>query len=447
MAAADRINKSHDKASKKKPFAWVKKLTHFGSGRDSNGERKKSPKKAASNAPDAAIPQTDGIQPAYKNGQADAVDDRLREAEERHEEARLHYDLPTASNGEHNVDSSNRSAAPTLNTNGDASDAGQSKSGTTSGNTAGAGGDSIFSSSNPSARSLTTTLTTMQSTAAHGQTQPHTPGQASSYSAHHSQQPSQGSTYFSHQYPTAPVASAVPPHVTGGPSSHLPTTYRSATANNLLSDNASVMTLASSHHNRRIGDRRNSADTNASVRAIPPSSQWGGSRESLPLSTVSTSTADQGQQLGAAGVGQTNNANNIYQATTSRPSIGGLASTERHSIYSSSAMTPTGTGLVSERNSLYASSRGGTAADNASLRGLTGDANSIRGPLTDGGASIRGEKGADGASVHSSVMGGHGRNDSTAGSIGPLVATSTAPRSGEEVDGSGESTPVHVGEA
>ncbi|RPA79924.1 hypothetical protein BJ508DRAFT_362838 [Ascobolus immersus RN42] len=58
------------------------------------------------------------------------------------------------------------------------------------------------------------------------------------------------------------------------------TTYSSATANGLLTDNASVITLASSH-------RRRSFDTDASVRALAPRSLWGGSRESLPLSILS----------------------------------------------------------------------------------------------------------------------------------------------------------------
>lgn len=424
-------------------------MAHLGGGRDTNGERKKSPKKAtqtSSAPPTAAVPQSQTN--SYANGQADGVDGRLRDAEQRHEEAHLRYQLPPVGTSEPITTPGTHSAAPTVNTNGTASDAGQSKSGTTSGNTVEPGDNSIFSSSNHSARSLTTTLTTIQSSAPQGTSQVQTPGQASAYSAHHSQQPSQGSTYFSHQYPTAPVASAVPAHVTGTQSSHLPTTYRSATANNLLSDNASVMTLASSHHNRRVGDRRNSADTNASVRAIPPSSQWGGSRESLPLSTISVPAADSSlQQLGA---GQAPGASNLYQQTGSRPSIGGLASTERQSIYSSTAMTPTGTaqGHSSERNSLYASSRTGIAADNASTRGLVGDANSIRGPLTDGAsireASIRGGQGTDSASVHSSMLGGHGRNDSNAGSIGAMASTPTAARSGDPMEGSDGSRSIHL---
>lgn len=145
---------------------------------------------------------------------------------------------------------------------------GQSKagtSGTVGMSTASNGGNSIFSSPNQSSRSLTTTLTTIQSQAPsvmfNGQTTT-SPNQA---------------------YPPAP-ASAIPAYLNARPSSHVPTTYRGATANNLLSDNASVLTLASSSHRPH---RRDSWDEDASIRAIPPRSAWGGSRESLPLSVLS----------------------------------------------------------------------------------------------------------------------------------------------------------------
>ena len=76
------------------------------------------------------------------------------------------------------------------------------------------------------------------------------------------------------------VAPAIPAHL--APHAH-PTTYQSATANNVLSDDASILTLASSSKRRR----RNSVDTNASMRALAPASMFGGSRESLPLSVLS----------------------------------------------------------------------------------------------------------------------------------------------------------------
>lgn len=62
-----------------------------------------------------------------------------------------------------------------------------------------------------------------------------------------------------------------------------PLNYSTATAGGLLTDNASILTLASSSKRRR----RHSLDTDASVRALAPSSLWGGSRESLPLSVLS----------------------------------------------------------------------------------------------------------------------------------------------------------------
>lgn len=105
-------------------------------------------------------------------------------------------------------------------------------------------------------------------------------------------------------------------------------------------------------------------DTDASVRALAPSSLFGGSRESLPLSVLSA---------------------NIDPATVpptphqTRASVGGL--NERASIYSATGVAPA---LPSERNSYYA-----------------------------GKQSIL----ADGGSIKSGLL-GHGRNDSVSGSIG-----------------------------
>ncbi|KAF2857516.1 hypothetical protein K470DRAFT_260735 [Piedraia hortae CBS 480.64] len=113
--------------------------------------------------------------------------------------------------------------------------------------------DSTFSSANPSEHSLATTLTTVQSHAATDTQQP----------------PQQQHTLAVAQTHTLPLPRQP--------------TYSAATANNLLTDNASILTLASSSKQRS----RRSMDTDASVRAIPPSSVWGGSRESLPLSVLS----------------------------------------------------------------------------------------------------------------------------------------------------------------
>jgi hypothetical protein len=107
-------------------------------------------------------------------------------------------------------------------------------------------------------------------------------------------------------------------------------------------------------------------DTDASVRALAPSSLFGGSRESLPLSVLSS---------------------NIDQTTASqhpnqpRPNVG---LNERASIYSATGVAPA---LPSERNSYYA-----------------------------GKQSIA----ADGGSVKSGLL-GHGRNDSISGSIGGVA--------------------------
>ena len=77
------------------------------------------------------------------------------------------------------------------------------------------GGNSIFSSPNHSARSLTTTLTTIQSQGTSTAPGSYLPMVHPYY---------QSSTYFSHQYPTAPVL-ALPTHLNPH-QSHLPTTYR-----------------------------------------------------------------------------------------------------------------------------------------------------------------------------------------------------------------------------
>jgi len=163
-------------------------------------------------------------------------------------------------------EASHRSIAPTVATNPETifSEEAHSKSGTS----ATAGGQSIFSSANQSQRSLTTTLTTIQSQPASSAVgQPLT-------TSHHvpSSVVSQPSTYFS------PLP-ALPPHMQ--PITHQPTTYHSAVRGNLLSDDASMLTLApSSLHRRRNSD----LDTNASIRALR---SWGESVDSLPLSMFS----------------------------------------------------------------------------------------------------------------------------------------------------------------
>ena len=214
-----------------------------------------------------------------------------------------------------------KSTAPTVSTNGGdtaGSDAAHSKSGTTA--TAGGAisshygdGGSTFSSPAPSVRSLTTTLTTVQSAAPSAHLQNAQNMHYGLQNANSAQSFGNQQVQFSHQFPPSP-ASAVPPYLT--PHGHT-VTYSTATANNVLTDNASVLTLASSSKRRR----RNSLDTNASVRALAPSSVFGGSRESLPLSVLSGNVGEPSNTSGGM----------------NRPSVVGLASAERVSVYSSGA--------------------------------------------------------------------------------------------------------------
>lgn len=184
---------------------------------------------------------------------------------------------------------------------------------------------------------------------------------------------------FNQPFPTTSPASAIPAHLT--PSGGHPTTYATATANNLLTDNASILTLASSSKRRR----RRSLDTDASVRALAPSSLFGGSRESLPLSVLSANVD------GATSAGGAPTTPGLHQQS-SRMGAG-----ERASIYSATGI------LASERNSLYAKQ-------------------------TSGGGGLRdaGDRG-DGASVRSGLL-GHGRADSISGSIGGLTSPLSSPR-------------------
>lgn len=239
---------------------------------------------------------------------------------------------------------STRSAAPTFATNPETihSDAGHSKAGTGGGalSSRDGGGNSTFSSPRQSQESLTTTLTTLQSTAPSAM-MPANNGLANLTNA--------GSPVYAQPNPTA-----IPPHLAPHPN-----TYTAAIANNMLTDNASVLTLASSSKRRR----RNSLDTDASVRALAPSSLFGNSRESLPLSVLSANVDT------ASGI----------HPLQARPSVGGVASAERASVYSSSGVAPIAN---SERNSYYAAKQG---MDGASIRsGLLGHGktDSINGSIT-----------------------------------------------------------------
>lgn len=292
--------------------------------------------------------------------------------------------LPLSHDGNGHPVTSAKSTAPTLSTTGETtrSETAPSKAGTsaTAARTEGEA-NSTFSSPAPSLRSLTTTLTTMQSQAPPNQVHSGNGQSGANMQASGQQQ-------FSHQFPPSTPASAVPAHLV--PHGH-PTTYNTATANNILTDDASVLTLASSSKRRR----RNSLDTNASVRALAPASMFGGSRESLPLSLLS------------ANIGEPPNSS-ITNApgAVSRPSMSGLASAERASVYSSSGIVPA---LTSERNSLYA------------VKPAGGDGGSVRNGLT-----------------------GHGRTDSMTNSIAgvssPLISPSATGRASRRGSAWGEVT-------
>lgn len=293
--------------------------------------------------------------------------------------------LPASSDGQPPPTIGNKSIAPTISTCQDTidSDAAHSKADTSataggalSSTGRGGGEGSTFSSPTPSVRSLTTTLTTIQSAAPSTfLAGPNNPAQQGAltvpHSNHHSHNHNQ-SVNFSHQFPSGPLASAIPAHLSNHSGGSHPPTYNMATANNILTDNASILTLASSSKRRR----RNSLDTNASVRALAPSSLFGGSRESLPLSVLSANVNDQSHSSG------------IYQ---SRQASGNVPNAERASVYSSSGIAPA---LSSERNSYYA-----------------------------GKPSNAG----DGGSMRSGLL-GHGRNDSITGSIGGHASPLTSPR-------------------
>lgn len=419
---------SVERQTKRKPFSnWVKRIANLKGNDDADGNKKKRAAKQKKGGgqngtwKNNPYPKSGALRPpgspvSSNNGALSfTTSEHVREEERRCSAVggnRMEEHGPLA-NG-------TRSNAPTLATKAETvhSDAGHSKAATAttgagalSSNDGAGGAGSTFSSPAPSERSLTTTLTTIQSQSPAVALQSGSSSHNNQH--HHGMLNNPNPVQFSHQYPTSPTpssmmaASAIPRHIAEG----IPTTYNSATANNLLTDNASILTLASSSKQRR----RRSMDTDASVRAIPPSSVWGGSRESLPLSVLS-GNAD----------GPTSGQANLYTASQSRPSIGGLAGAERASVYSSQGVSAPA--LASERNSYYAH-KPKDLADGKSLRSLTNidarsqyDARSIkaddaRSQLGDV-ASLKNYEG----SVRSGMLGagGHGRSDSIPGS--PLAS-------------------------
>ncbi|RMY12441.1 hypothetical protein D0867_07765 [Hortaea werneckii] len=434
----DANDQSAERPPKRKPFThWMKKITSFKGGDQHDGKNKSSKHKKnghsvgqAKNNPypaSGSLPKRDLSPASSANGQLSFATPKSNVQDD---SASYTSIAPRKSEERDEPGHSNRSGAPTLATQPETihSEAGHSKALTaTTGAGAlssidGAGGaNSTFSSPNQSQQSLTTTLTTIQSA---------TPGNAlgQSSSGQPASQPQNGTggpVMFSHQYPTSPAplatpASAIPRHV----ADTMPNHYNAATANNMLTDNASILTLASSSKRRR-----RSMDTDASVRAIPPSSVWGGSRESLPLSVLSGNAPEPSGGGGPGG---------LYAHSHSRPSIGGLASAERASVYSSQGVTAPA--LASERNSSYSHKPKdlGGGGDAKSLRSLTGggidarsqfdarsayDAKSLNDARSMDLSSLKNYEG----SIRSGAL-GHGRTDSISGSIGSPLAASPGPR-------------------
>ncbi|KAJ5718178.1 hypothetical protein N7488_003824 [Penicillium malachiteum] len=347
-----------DRNGRRRPFSsWMKRLASLKSSSDSTSNRwthrrhsaTKTKKGGQGNNNPYPLSGTINRQPNPSGSYDDSVRNG-RESRSQSDPSLVYsaYDNPGPETG-------TKSTAPTISTNGDTaiSDAAYSKAGTmaTAGggiSSHGGGEGSTFSSPAPSVRSLATTLTTVQSAAPSTQLYPVQNGHNSTghgFSTHSSGQQVQ----FSHQFPTSSSpATAVPPHLIPHSQSM---TYSTATANNVLTDNASILTLASSSKRRR----RNSLDTNASVRALAPSSLFGGSRESLPLSVLS------------GNVVEPSNASAFNaQGVLSRPSIVGLASAERISVYSASGVTPIAN-VAGERGSFHTKPTP-TAGDGASIR-------------------------------------------------------------------------------
>ncbi|KAK3171154.1 hypothetical protein OEA41_003238 [Lepraria neglecta] len=388
MAMVEAAARPPDRHSRRRPFSnWMKRLANLKypssdsapnstSKRNQNTTYSKSKKTNAvknNPYPISGKPQLDTSLPNSGNGHLSFCTPPSGRSISYVSPSQSKTSIPASSDGQQPPTIGKKSIAPTISTNNDTlSDAANSKAGTTataggavSSNGMGGGEGSTFSSPAPSVRSLTTTLTTMQSTAPSNLLNGNNQGLQAPLAvpqSHHSHQNS--GQQFSHQFPSSP-ASAVPFHVVNTSGGH-PATYTTATANDRLTDNASIMTLASSSKRRR----RNSLDTNASVRALAPSSLFGGSRESLPLSVLS-STHDQASTTGH------------HQG---RQVSVGLANAERASVYSSSGIAPA---LPSERNSYYAGKQNNPG---------------------------------DGGSVRSGLV-GHGRTDSITRSITGLAST------------------------
>ncbi|KAI0407012.1 hypothetical protein F4802DRAFT_555357 [Xylaria palmicola] len=406
MTEASPLSPDHSgRTGRRRPFAtWVKKLANFKNASSSAGGRsghakhdaapKGSKKRASKN--NNPYPQSGHIPLAPRTSQSNQSRTTSQAGVSSGQSlSRSRESIPSSTDDVARRTTGAHSVAPTLSTDHDAAQSihapshmASSVAGTS--RTAGGGfdlrrgGDSTFSSPAPSVQSLTTTLTTIQSMAPNGGA--NGGGTAGGHSSHHH---SSQTIQFSQPFPTNSPASAIPPHL--APHGH-PTTYNSATANNLLTDNASILTLASSSKRRR----RRSMDTDASVRALAPSSVWGGSRESLPLSVLSANMD---------GIRDIPPTPGLHQSTSR------IAGTERTSIYSTTGIAPA---LPGERNSLYA-----------------------------GKQSM-----GDGGSIRSNLL-GHGRADSISGSVAGVNSPLASPMEVSEnspVEGKHENRPAKVDE-
>ncbi|KAH7021142.1 uncharacterized protein B0I36DRAFT_367581 [Microdochium trichocladiopsis] len=384
---------SHERSSRRRPFAsWVKKLAAFKNGSssaDSAEDKRDGPSKTgkklrpSKNRYNNPYPQSGRVPdstPAHHSQPSLSTAHTHRNVSFDEDDGRSRGSILSGDGPAPPTTAGGLSMAGTVSTDHDASHsihapshmassvAGTSR--TANGGFDGRRGeDSTFSSPAPSVRSLTTTLTTIQSV--NPNTALNAPGGPSQ-----SQAASQGNPQtiqFTQPFPSVP-ASAIPAHLAPhGP----PNTYNTATANNLLTDNASILTLASSSKRRR----RRSMDTDASVRALAPSSLWGGSRESLPLSVLSANVdGSTTMQPGTS----------VYQGSSR------IAGAERTSIYSATGVAPA---LPSERNSYYAGKQ------------LAGDAVSVR-----------------------SGFFGHNRADSVTGSVGGVNSPLASPREVSETE-------------
>ncbi|KAI2467449.1 hypothetical protein F4781DRAFT_308434 [Annulohypoxylon bovei var. microspora] len=383
-----------ERTGRRRPFStWVKKLANFKSGSSSSAAATESSRHNSHPKRDATpkatkkrpsknnnpYPQSSrigiAVQPTHQSDPSFSTSHSARLSDPSIAR-RSHSSTGTSNDEALPPTAGGMSAAPTLSTDYEAahslhapSNMASSVTGTNRTTYGGLdsrkGGDSTFSSPAPSVRSLTTTLTTIQSMGPNGTVN------APPHAGHSSNQANSNyqTIQFTQPFPTSSPASAIPPYLAPHTGPGYPTTYNTATANNLLTDNASILTLASSSKRRR----RRSMDTDASVRALAPSSLWGGSRESLPLSVLSANIDGSG---------------GLHQSTSR------IAAGERTSIYSTTPMP-------GERNSLYAPTAG--------KQSIAGDAASIRSGFL-----------------------GHGRADSISGSVAGVNSPLVSPREAAE---------------